>query len=200
MHKIGKGAASLLAASALAVSATVSTEVPASAASERQTTSTSYSYADLGAASPGTARAQRKLPPKVTANGVADEAFAPAASSGSRNSKGKKALAFAKRQLGDRYRYGASGPNSWDCSGLTQGAWRKAGVKLPHSSRAQFRRGKKVSRSNLRKGDLVFFYSRPSHVGIYAGNGKIIHASRPGKPVGYAKISSMPYKGARRVR
>lgn len=119
--------------------------------------------------------------------------------SSSSSSRGARAVAFAKRQIGDRYRYGATGPSSWDCSGLTSGAWRSAGVSLPHSSRAQYRRGKYVSRSNLRLGDLVFFYSGPSHVGIYAGNGRVIHASRPGKPVGYEKISYMPYKGARRV-
>jgi cell wall-associated NlpC family hydrolase len=113
--------------------------------------------------------------------------------------KGRKALAFAKRQLGDRYRYGASGPNAWDCSGLTSGAWRSAGVKLPHSAKAQFRRGKKVSRKNLRRGDLVFFYNGISHVAIYAGNGKVVHAARPGKPVEIIKMKYMPFKGARRV-
>lgn len=113
-------------------------------------------------------------------------------------SKGAKALAFAKRQLGDRYRYGGTGPNSWDCSGLTRGAWKHAGKKIPRTSQGQARSGKKVSRSNLRKGDLVFFYSGKSHVGIYAGNGKVIHASRPGKPVAYIKITYMPYAGARR--
>ena len=112
--------------------------------------------------------------------------------------KGKKALAFAKRQLGDRYRYGGTGPNTWDCSGLTRGAWRAAGKKLPRTSQDQYRVGRKVSKSNLRAGDLVFFYSGVSHVGIYAGNRKIIHASRPGKPVGYIKMRYMPYKGARR--
>jgi cell wall-associated NlpC family hydrolase len=117
----------------------------------------------------------------------------------SKKSKGKIALAYAKKQLGDRYRYGAAGPNAWDCSGLTMKAWRKAGKKLPHSAKGQFHKGKKVSRKNLKPGDLVFFYSGPSHVAIYAGNGKVIHASRPGKPVAYAKIKTMPYKGARRV-
>ncbi len=112
--------------------------------------------------------------------------------------KGQKALAYAKRQLGERYRYGAAGPNAWDCSGLTMKAWKSAGVKLPHSSRRQYKIGKKVSRSHLRAGDLVFFYSGISHVGIYAGKGRVIHASRPGKPVAYIKIKYMPYKGARR--
>jgi cell wall-associated NlpC family hydrolase len=112
--------------------------------------------------------------------------------------KGAKALAFAKKQLGDSYRYGATGPNSWDCSGLTGGAWKAAGVKLPRTSQAQYRVGKKVSKSNLKPGDLVFFYSGISHVAIYAGNGNVIHASRPGKPVAYIKMKYMPYQGARR--
>lgn len=115
-----------------------------------------------------------------------------------KKSKGTKALAFAKRQLGDRYRYGGTGPNAWDCSGLTRGAWKSAGKKIPRTSQSQSRSGKKVKRSQLKKGDLVFFYSGKSHVGIYAGKGKVIHASRPGKPVGYIKIKHMPYAGARR--
>ncbi|WP_152362036.1 NlpC/P60 family protein [Microlunatus speluncae] len=119
-------------------------------------------------------------------------------SSSKSSSKGAKALEFAKKQIGDRYSYGGDGPSSWDCSGLTQAAWRKAGIKLPHSAGGQFRKGKKVSKSNLQKGDLVFFYSGISHVGIYAGNGKVLHASRPGKPVGYIKMKYMPYEGARR--
>jgi cell wall-associated NlpC family hydrolase len=118
--------------------------------------------------------------------------------SASASSRGAKALAFAKKQLGDRYRYGATGPNAWDCSGLTGGAWKAAGVKLPRTSQAQYRVGKKISKSALKPGDLVFFYSGISHVGIYAGGGKIIHASRPGKPVEYIKMSYMPFKGARR--
>ncbi len=113
-------------------------------------------------------------------------------------SKGERALAFARKQLGDRYRYGGTGPNAWDCSGLTGGAWKSVGVKLPRTSQSQYRVGKKVTKSNLRKGDLVFFYSGISHVAIYAGSGKVIHASRPGKPVEYIKMKYMPYAGARR--
>ena len=116
----------------------------------------------------------------------------------SSSSKGAKALAFAKKQLGDSYRYGATGPNAWDCSGLTGGAWKAAGVKIPRTSQAQYRSGRKVAKSDLKPGDLVFFYSGISHVGIYAGGGKVIHASRPGKPVQYIKMSYMPYQGARR--
>ena len=129
------------------------------------------------------------------------EASLGASSTGERTStsKGQRALAFAKRQLGDRYRFGAAGPNAWDCSGLTAGAWKAAGVNLPHNSRAQFRRGKKVSRSDLRPGDLVFFYSPISHVAIYAGNGEVVQASRPSKPVNVGRVSDMPFAGARRV-
>ena len=116
----------------------------------------------------------------------------------SKSSRGAKALAFAKKQLGDSYRYGATGPNAWDCSGLTGGAWKAAGITLPRTSQAQYRVGKKISKSNLKPGDLVFFYSGISHVALYAGNGKVIHASRPGKPVHYLKMSYMPYQGARR--
>ncbi len=122
-----------------------------------------------------------------------------AATSTHSNSRAAKAVAFAKKQIGDRYRFGASGPSSWDCSGLTMGAWKSAGVNLPHQARQQFRKGKKVSKSALKPGDLVFYYGGIRHVAIYVGNGKIIHASRPGKPVGYAKVNSMPYQGARRM-
>jgi cell wall-associated NlpC family hydrolase len=116
----------------------------------------------------------------------------------SSSGKGAKALAFAKKQLGDKYSYGAAGPNRWDCSGLTLGAWKAAGVKLPHNSVAQYHRGKHISKSHLKPGDLVFFYSGPSHVGIYAGKGKIIHAPHSGAKVSYIKMKYMPFKGARR--
>ena len=122
---------------------------------------------------------------------------APASSKGS--SKGAIALAFAKRQIGDSYASGGTGPNRWDCSGLTQAAYKAAGVKLPHSSRGQFKYGKKVAKSDLKPGDLVFFYSPIRHVSLYAGGGKVLHASRPGKPVDYIKMAYMPYAGARRI-
>ncbi len=112
--------------------------------------------------------------------------------------KGAKALAFAKKQIGDRYVYGATGPSAWDCSGLTGGAWKAAGVSIPRTSQAQYRVGRKIAKSDLKPGDLVFFYSGISHVGIYAGGGKVLHASQPSKPVGYLKMSYMPYQGARR--
>ncbi|GAA2100809.1 C40 family peptidase [Microlunatus panaciterrae] len=121
---------------------------------------------------------------------------APSTSTGS--GKGATALAFARRQLGKPYRYGSAGPDAYDCSGLTGAAWAAAGVSLARTSQAQFGNGRPVSRSELQPGDLVFFYSGLSHVALYAGNGQVIHASRPGKPIGYASVDSMPFAGARR--
>ena len=102
----------------------------------------------------------------------------------------------AYAQLGDPYVYGAAGPGSFDCSGLTMFSWAAAGVSLPHSSSAQYGSGPHVSRSNLQPGDLVFFYSPISHVGIYIGNGLIVHAANPGAGVLVAGVFSMPYSGA----
>ncbi len=119
-------------------------------------------------------------------------------SSATGSSKGAKALAYAKAQLGEPYVRNGDGPSSWDCSGLTMMAWGSVGVSLPHSSGQQFSRGQPVAKSDLQSGDLVFFYSDISHVGIYAGNGQVIHAPRPGKSVEYIKMSYMPYAGARR--
>jgi cell wall-associated NlpC family hydrolase len=119
---------------------------------------------------------------------------APAPSS---SSKGKTAYAFARTQLGKPYRYGATGPDAYDCSGLTSTSWRKAGVILPRTTAQQFHVGKRIAKGNLQVGDLVFYYGpTPSHVGIYAGGGKIIHAPRPGKVVQHVPLDYMPFAGA----
>ena len=109
------------------------------------------------------------------------------------------ALKYALAQIGDRYVFGAAGMQTWDCSGLTMRAFAAAGVSLPHSSRAQFRYGKRIPRSQLRPGDLVFFKQPISHVGIYVGNGKMVHAPRPGYRVKIAPINQMRYVGAVRL-
>jgi len=114
------------------------------------------------------------------------------------NSRGAKALAFAKTQIGKPYRFGATGPGAYDCSGLTGAAWRAAGVSLARTSQAQYRNGRPVSRSDLQLGDLVFFYGGISHVGLYAGNGMIVDSPRPGKSVRYTPMKYMPFAGARR--
>ena len=135
---------------------------------------------------------------KRTAKRMKATAKPASSSSASGSAKGRTALNFAKAQLGERYRFAGKGPNVWDCSGLTMMAWRKAGVRLPHHADNQRKVGKRVSRSNLQLGDLVFFYHPIHHVGIYAGNGKVIHAPNPRKRVEYTKISYMPYNSASR--
>jgi len=116
------------------------------------------------------------------------------------SSRGATALAYARKQLGLPYRLGAAGPSAYDCSGLTLQAWKAAGVTLPRTSEQQISVGKVVAKSDLQPGDLVFFYdaSAPSHVGLYVGNGVILHAPRPGKSVEYSKLAYMPFVGARR--
>ena len=106
------------------------------------------------------------------------------------------AVRFAMAQVGKSYVYGASGPNSYDCSGLTMRAWGMAGVGLPHSSSAQQGSGMRVSESDLRPGDLVFYYSPVSHVGMYIGNGLIVNAENPSSGVRVTGLHSMPYVGA----
>ncbi|NGN91536.1 hypothetical protein G5C66_02120 [Nocardioides sp. KC13] len=110
--------------------------------------------------------------------------------------RAKVAVDYALAQVGDAYVYGATGTESWDCSGLTMGAWGQAGVSLPHSSSAQYSSGPQVSRDQLAPGDLVFYYSPISHVGMYIGNGQIVHASNPSTGVKVSPIDEMPYTGA----
>jgi cell wall-associated NlpC family hydrolase len=113
------------------------------------------------------------------------------------------ALRYAVKQIGDNYVWGAAGPIRWDCSGLTMRAYQQAGVRLPHSSRAQFGYGRSISRSNLQPGDLIFFGSPISHVGIYIGKNKMVHAPRPGARVQIAEFGNYfgrkKYVGARRL-
>ncbi|GAA1135025.1 hypothetical protein GCM10009630_37170 [Kribbella jejuensis] len=108
----------------------------------------------------------------------------------------KAAIRFAMHQLGDMYLWGATGPNRWDCSGLTQGAWEQAGVQLPHYSVAQYEQIQHIQEDDLRPGDLIFWATNPNdpgtihHVAMYIGNGMMIHAPRTGKPV---QIDSVYY-------
>ncbi|MEV6676059.1 NlpC/P60 family protein [Streptomyces erythrochromogenes] len=113
-------------------------------------------------------------------------------------SRAARAVAFAYSSIGKPYVWGATGPGSFDCSGLTQAAWRSAGVALPRTTYTQINAGRRVSRDQLAPGDLVFFYSGITHVGLYVGNGQMIHAPRPGSTVRLAPIDSMPWAGASR--
>ncbi|QKW33561.1 C40 family peptidase [Actinomadura sp. NAK00032] len=100
------------------------------------------------------------------------------------------AVKYAAKQIGDPYRYGATGPGSWDCSGLAGGAWRKAGVKLPRTTQQIYRAvKKKVSWKGAVKGDLLFFYGGRTHMGVYAGHGYMIHAPSSGKRVKKIKLT-----------
>ena len=112
----------------------------------------------------------------------------------------QKAVDTALAHVGDPYVWGAAGPNAFDCSGLTQYAYSAAGVSLPHSAASQSRMGTPVSRDQLQPGDLVFFYSPVSHVGMYIGNGQMVHASTSGEPVKVVNLDSMGgYNSARRI-
>ncbi|QXM05738.1 C40 family peptidase [Crassaminicella indica] len=116
-----------------------------------------------------------------------------------RSSLGMKVATIANAQLGKKYVYGASGPNTFDCSGFTSYVYRKIGIKLPRTSRGQATVGQKVSKSDLRIGDLVFFDTngsnngKISHVGIYIGNGKFIHASSGRKRILITDLNNDSY-------
>jgi cell wall-associated NlpC family hydrolase len=109
------------------------------------------------------------------------------------------AIRTALAQEGDPYDHGGTGPDVFDCSGLTAYAYAAAGVALPHSSRAQSGLGRAVSRSELQPGDLVFYYSPISHVALYIGNGMIVHARTYGSPVAVTSVDQSGYQGARRI-
>ncbi|ELP62330.1 NlpC/P60 family protein [Streptomyces turgidiscabies] len=127
--------------------------------------------------SPGTASSDTPTP------AVPDSSYA---------GKAEKALAFARAQVGKPYVWGATGPDSYDCSSLTQAAWRAAGVSLPRTTYDQVNAGTTVPLSDIQPGDLVFFYEGISHVGLYIGNGMMIHAPKPGA---YVREESIFYDG-----
>ncbi len=99
------------------------------------------------------------------------------------------AVKFALAQLGDPYSYGGNGPDAWDCSGLTGGAWAAAGVSIPRTARDQVGAGQRIAMSELRPGDLVA-YSSLTHIGMYIGDGKVVHAPRTGLNVSITSLSS----------
>lgn len=146
----------------------------------------------------------------AAAKAAADKAAADAAASGtgeaatgtasgsttSASTKGAQALAFAESQIGKPYVWGATGPASYDCSGLTQAAWREAGIDLPRTTWDQVNVGTPVATADLQPGDLVFFYDDISHVGIYKGDGMMVHAPKPGAYVREESIYYMPIYGS----
>ncbi|MDT0304797.1 C40 family peptidase [Streptomonospora wellingtoniae] len=114
----------------------------------------------------------------------------------------RTAVEHAKNQKGKPYRYGAEGPRAFDCSGLVQYAYKKAGKSISRTTYTQFDQGRSVSRSKLQRGDLVFFYPGPEHVAMYIGKGRMIHAPGSGKKVQITKMTgyyNRHFVGARRV-
>ena len=151
------------------------------------------------AAIAGAGIALSPLPASAAAGDGAGTAVAAAPAAAS-SSAAQVAVDTALAQVGDPYVYGATGPNSFDCSGLTSFSYKAAGISIPRTSKAQSTFGTPVAKANLQPGDLVFFYSPVSHVGMYIGNGQMVHASTAGKPVAVVNLDSMPsYVGARRV-
>ncbi|MER7487257.1 NlpC/P60 family protein [Streptomyces sp. NPDC126497] len=147
-----------------------------------------------------------RLPPGQRAAPVDGTGRAPHSSADARDAaltapgpRAAEAVSYAYAKLGSPYVWGATGPDAFDCSGLVQAAYRSAGVSLPRTTYAQIGAGRRVPRSELLPGDLVFFYSGISHVGIYVGDGLMIHAPNPSAPVRVAPLDEMPFAGATRV-
>jgi cell wall-associated NlpC family hydrolase len=105
-----------------------------------------------------------------------------------------RALAAATTQFGKDYEWGAEGPRTFDCSGLTSWAFKQAGVTLPRSSSQQARVGRAVSWDELQPGDLVFYYTPISHVALYIGDGMIVHARTYGSPVAVTSVDQKGYR------
>ncbi|MFF9812701.1 NlpC/P60 family protein [Streptomyces sp. NPDC014006] len=120
----------------------------------------------------------------------------------SKAASGRAAAAFsaAQSRIGSPYVYGATGPSSFDCSGLTSWAYAQAGVSIPRTSQDQANAGTRIySMSDLQVGDLVLFYGDLHHVGLYAGNGQVLHAPRTGTVVRYESINNMPFQFGVRI-
>lgn len=113
--------------------------------------------------------------------------------------RGSAAVAAARSALGKPYVWGANGPSGFDCSGLMQWSYAQAGVSLPRTSQAQRYAGRQVPLSEARPGDLVLYRGDASHVGMYMGNGQVIHAPYPGAPVRYDPVGMMPVSSVTRV-
>ncbi|MDQ0950736.1 cell wall-associated NlpC family hydrolase [Streptomyces phaeochromogenes] len=122
-------------------------------------------------------------------SGVLDEI------SGKASAQGKKAVEYATKQIGKPYEWGAEGPNTFDCSGLTSKAWAAAGQGIPRTSQEQWKQLDRIAVEAMRPGDLIIYNSDASHVALYIGDGAIIHAPRPGRTVTIAGAGSMPILG-----
>ncbi|MFE9686435.1 NlpC/P60 family protein [Streptomyces sp. NPDC006285] len=122
-------------------------------------------------------------------SGVLDDA------GGTASTQGEKAVRYATAQIGKPYEWGAEGPKTFDCSGLTSQAWAAAGQGIPRTSQEQWKQLDRVAVGAMRPGDLIIYNSDASHVALYIGDGAIIHAPRPGRTVTIAGAGSMPILG-----
>ncbi|WP_256096389.1 C40 family peptidase [Streptomyces sp. LUP30] len=133
----------------------------------------------------GVARAQEKL---VASGALGDD--------GKPSEEGEKAVRYAVRQLGKPYEWGAQGPRSYDCSGLTSQAWGQAGTPVPRTSEEQWARLKRIPLKELRPGDLVIYFPEATHVAMYLGQGMVVQAPRTGEKVKVSPLASNPVLGA----
>ncbi|MFF0790890.1 NlpC/P60 family protein [Streptomyces spiralis] len=114
---------------------------------------------------------------------------------GKASTAGRKAVKFATAQIGKPYEWGAEGPKTFDCSGLTSQAWAAAGRPIPRTSQEQWKQLRHVGIKDMRPGDLIIYFGDASHVAMYVGDGVIIHAPRPGRTVTLAGAGEMPILG-----
>ncbi|MFD7277875.1 NlpC/P60 family protein [Streptomyces sp. NPDC059862] len=114
---------------------------------------------------------------------------------GTATQQGKKAVEFATAQIGKPYEWGAEGPKTYDCSGLTSQAWATAGSVIPRTSQQQWKQLKRIDIEDMRPGDLIIYFDDASHVGMYVGDGAMVHAPRPGRTITIAGAGSMPILG-----
>ena len=150
--------------------------------------------AKIAAERAAAALAAREAAARAAANALSSQSTYSPVVTGSGGAR--VAVEWAYKELGKPYVWGAAGPDSFDCSGLTQYVWAKAGVYLDHYTGAQWNEGRHVSQSELQPGDLVFFGSDLHHVGIYIGNGNMIEAPHTGANVRIAPYDRPDYAGA----
>jgi cell wall-associated NlpC family hydrolase len=156
----------------------------------------------------GIAKAQKKfmasgaLSNDRSGDGNSDKGEGSGGSSGSSSSvrtpsaEGGRAVRYAVRQLGKPYEWGAEGPKTYDCSGLTSQAWAEAGTPIPRTSREQWKRLERIPLDELRPGDLVVYFPKATHVALYLGDGMVVQAPRPGAKVKVSPIAANPVLGA----
>ncbi len=165
-----------------------------------QITSVKARYAMLTAVQQAALALPSALPPSVMARqaDLAALAAVPRPGGGAGSGAGASAVQAALSRLGDPYVWGGSGPGAFDCSGLVMWAFQQSGVFLPHSSQMQSGGGQPVSMDQMQPGDVVTYYSDASHVGLYIGDGMIVHASTFGVPVAVSPVNNAPIYNVRR--